>query len=104
MNNVTSVLDMARSKQSGDEKAKAAALKEVREASQAVRDHDQTGDKLRKDRNKAIVKAAKHAPATEIAEAADIKQSYVSRVIRSGGKPGSGSSLDRKRDGEPVSA
>lgn len=98
MNPVTSVLDMAREKQSGDSAAKRAALDEVRQKSQAVLDHEKDAEELRKDRNRSIVKAAKHARATEIAEAAGIKQSYVSRVIRSGGKPRSGSALDRKRE------
>lgn len=94
---------MAREKQSGAVgTAKQKALAEVRKASQAVRDHEDQSTPLREVRNKKIVAAAKHAPATEIAAAADIKQSYVSRVIRSGGKPRSGSALDRKR--EPASA
>lgn len=98
MNAITSVLPMGRGKE--ESAAKAAALREVEETSAAVREHDKGGDALRKARNRAIVKAARHAPATEIAKAADIKQSYVSRVIRSGGKPSSGSALDHGR--EPV--
>lgn len=92
---ITSVL-MTRTAESPSP-AKIAALKEVEDTSAAVRQNDTDGDKLRERRNKAIVKAARHAAATEIAAAARIKQSYVSRVIRSGGKPGSGSALDRGR-------
>jgi DNA invertase Pin-like site-specific DNA recombinase len=84
----------------GDSKAKSTALAEVKATSKAVRDHEKKTKPLRTKRNRAIVKAAKlGSPATEIAAAAGIKQSYVSRVIRSGGNPGSGSSLDRRRDG-----
>lgn len=107
MNRVTSVLmgrDTGRRKLSGDEAAKKRSLKRVRESAEAVRKHDAGGDALRKERNDSIVDAAKHAPATEIAEVAGIKQSYVSRVIRSSGEPPSGSDLDRSRDKEGADA
>lgn len=97
---ITSVQVMARGKgKNGDEAAKRKALKEAADLSNAVRENDEEGDSLRKRRNDAIVKAAKYAPALEIAQACDIKQSYVSRVIRAKGKPESGSKLDRQRDG-----
>jgi hypothetical protein len=104
MNRVTSVLAMAGRKQTDDSAAKRAALREVTSTSKALRTHDKKGEGLREKRNQAIVKASKHATATEISEASEIKQSYISRVIRSGGKPGSGSALDRSRGGEPVGA
>lgn len=81
-----------------DPKAKRKALAEVKRTSKAVKANDSKGEELRKKRNEAIVKAAKYAAATEIADEAEIKQSYVSRVIRSGGKPSSGSALDRNGD------
>jgi hypothetical protein len=84
------------------ESDKVRALCKVARTAEAVRKNDAEADKRRQARNEAIVEAAEHAPATEIAEAAKIKQSYVSRVIRSGGKPASGSDLDRTR--EPASA
>lgn len=80
--------------------AELALLDEVRESSQDLREHEESEAPKRKRRNRAIVKAAKKFPATVIAEAAGIKQSYVSRIVRSGGKPESGSTLDQQRDRE----
>lgn len=80
--------------------SKEEALERVKETSQRVRDDERETEEDRVERNDAICDAAEFAPATEIAEAAEIKQSYISRVIRSGGRPGSGSAVDRRRDGE----
>lgn len=104
MNPITSVLQVP--KQSGKKKpaTKAQALAAVRKTSQRVRDDEREADEHRVERNDAICDAAEFAPATEIAEAAEIKQSYISRVIRSGGRPGSGTAIERARDGETARA
>lgn len=105
MNPLTSVLPMAKGNgKTTDETAKAKALERVRETSRAVRESEGETEDRRDKRNDAIVEAAKYAPATEIADAAEIKQSYISRVIRSKGKPGSGSAIERARDGETARA
>lgn len=105
MSAITWVQGMARTGR-GKERtpAELALLDEVREASQDLREHEADQVAKRKRRNRAIVKASKKFPATEIAQAADIKQSYVSRIVRSRGKPESGSTLDQQRDKEPANA
>lgn len=101
---LTLVLHVSKFTATPDVAAKRKALSRVRKASKAVRDHDEKADALRDQRNDAIVAAAEFAPATEIATAAGIKQSYISRVIRSGGKPGSGAAVDKAHDAERAHA
>jgi hypothetical protein len=100
MHEVPWVLEMSRTADAPTP-AKLKALEKVAQTSAVVRktseDNSATEKKLRTARNKAIVAASKHATASEISIAAGIKQSYVSRVIRSEGKPQSGSALDQKR-------
>lgn len=105
MKRVTWVLEMAR-RGKGKERSAAdvALLEDAATRADNVRREETSAEKERKARNRAILKASKKWAATEIAEATGIKQSYISRIIRSDGKPESGSALDQGRDKEPVSA
>lgn len=86
-----------------DPHLKRAALRKVTARSAALIRQEGKVEKLRELRNDAMVEAAEYANATEIANATvtedtdGIKQSYVSRVIRSGGKPSSGGTASEKR-------
>lgn len=96
MRDVTSVQEMSRTIEP-DSQAEVAALREVSRLSAKIAKNEAITSDLREQRNRAIVEAARYARNDKIASAANVRQSYISRVVRANGKPESGSAIDKER-------